>query len=1139
MNLCFNMLDGRALVAGVAISLASVAAVASGPAKEPVDFINPLIGASTSVEFGEGKTFPGAARPFGLVQLSPDTITGGDHTSGYSHEHPTIEGFSFTHMSGVGWYGDLGNLQIMPTTGPLQTRREDNASPFSHDDEIVKAGYYAVMLKRSGIRAEMCAAPRAGMLRFTFPQVGQGRLQVDLARRIGETCRWKKASRQSVTVVDERTVAGWMYCPSEDGGWGHGGGKCTYTLHFCLQFSKAPAAFGIWDKDEVFPGKKSHEGRDVGFYAEFGTTAGEQILCKAGVSFVSDESAKANLAHDLGHWDFERLHRESRAAWTKAVEGLAVEGGTDVQREAFYTALYHTMIDPRAGADIDGTYIGGDGKPHRSPDFTYRTMFSGWDVFRSQCPLLTVIAPEIVNDQVNSLIQLADLSGRNFGRWDILNCDSGCMLGSPAVSVAADAYLKGIRGFDVEKAYAIGKRTVNEVEGKPGWTPGSLSWTLENAYFDHCMALWAEALGKIADARDFAERAQHYRNTFDPAVNWMRARRESGDWTPWQGRAVGGQGCVESNPFQQGWFVPHDVQGLINLLGRERFLADLQEFFTKTPLSFKWNDYYNHANEPVHHVPYLFTYAGAPWLTQHWTRMVMEHAYGAGVKGLCGNDDVGQMSAWYVLSALGLHPVSPVDGVYLIGSPLFTRASVRLTPPYHRGTAFVVEAKNNSAQNVYVQSATLNGKPLTRAWLRHAEITDGGTLSLVMGPQPNQAWGSSRQDLPPSLSGELEFAAPVLSPVQASVASNFTVRVAVCNRGQGPAVPLVAVREGERLLASVEGAMLAPGQERTVELTLRFDTDGTHAVEVFGKRSAPVTVTDDQPPRLTQVAIGAERTQVMAAFSEPLDPPSATAVAHYRLDADRVPRSALLSPDGRSVSLIFAEKVQAGMHTLHAADIADASHAKNVLTEEHCDFSLVDAAVATARTDKEWSDLPMGAPAADDYADLHSKHRVSLFSVSGFAAPRGGEGSLRRLLDGVAARSDDDTGHCAWMDGPGRMVMDLAAEVPVTSVRTFSWHKSDRAPQRFVLYGAGGATLPDAASAVPGPPWVRIAAIDTCTLGHGGKHASAVTGVGGKAIGTYRWLLWVLEPVAGGCAQGTFLTEVDVNVMPLDGNAAR
>ncbi|MCY3017744.1 MAG: GH92 family glycosyl hydrolase [Planctomycetota bacterium] len=1109
-----------------------ITVVAAEPAKEPVDFINPMIGASTNAAYGEGKTFPGAARPFGLVQLSPDTTTGGDNGPGYSYEHPTIEGFSFTHMSGVGWYGDLGNFQVMPTTGPLQTKREDNASPFSHDDEIAQAGYYAVGLKRTGIRAEMSAAPRAGMLRFTFPAAGQGRLQIDLARRIGENCRWKKASRQSITMVDDRTIAGSMFCPYEDGGWGRGGGRCTYTLHFYAQFSKAPTAFGIWDKDEVFKGRKSHEGRDVGFFAEFATTAGEQIMLKAGVSFVSIEGAKANLADNLDHWDFERLRREARAAWATAVEGLTVEGGSDAQKEAFFTALYHVMIDPRAGADVDGTYIGGDGKPHRSPDFTYRTVFSGWDVFRSQFPLLTVIAPGIVNDEVNSLVQLAELSGRGtFGRWDLLNCDSGCMVGSPAISVAADAYLKGIRGFDAEKAFAIGKRTADQVEGKPGWSPNDVSWILENAYFDHCMARWAEALGKRDEAHDFSERAQHYRNIFDPGVNWMHARRADGTWTPWQGRHVHGQGCVESNPFQQGWFVPHDVQGLINLLGRERFLADLEEFFAKTPLSFKWNDYYNHANEPVHHVPYLFTYAGAPWLTQKWTRTVMDHAYGPGVKGLCGNDDVGQMSAWYVLSALGLHPVSPVDGIFLIGSPLFTRASVRLDPKYHRGKLFTVVAKDNAAENIYVQSASLNGAALTRSWLRYGEITDGGTLELVMGAQPNQAWGSARQDLPPSLSGELEYAAPVLSPASASIAKDFTARVTVRNRGPGPAVPFIVLREGERLFVSKENAVLAPNHERTEEVALRFDTDGAHAVEVFGKRSASVDVIDDQPPRLAQVALGANRTQVVATFSEPLDTAPAAAPANYRLDADQVPRSVTLSADGRTVSLAFANEVTAGTHILKVTGIADRSRAKNVLASAESGFSLVEAVVTTARTDKDWNDLPMGAPSADDYADVHAKHHVNLSSVPGFTVPHGGESNLRKLLDGVAAGSDDDTGRCVWMDGPARIVMDLGSEVPVAGVRVFSWHKGDRAPQKYVFYGSAGATMPDATMAAPGLPWACIAAVDTTKLGQGGKHASSIIGVAGKAIGTYRWLLWILEPVADGGKQGSFLTEVDVTVV--------
>jgi predicted alpha-1,2-mannosidase len=285
-----------------------------------------------------------------------------------------------------------------------------------------------------------------------------------------------------------------------------------------------------------------------------------------------------------------------------------------------------------------------------------------------------------------------------------------------------------------------------------GYVPGHVSWTLENAYFDYCTARFADALGKTNDARVLLERALNYRNIYDPAVGNMRARNADGSWTPWKGLTGGGQGCTESNPYQQGWFVPHDVAGLIELMGLDHFLSHLTEFFEKTPSSFKWNSYYNHANEPVHQVAYLFTYAGAPWRSQQWVRFIMDNAYGSGVKGLCGNEDVGQMSAWYVLSALGFHPVAPVDGIYLIGSPLFDKATLRLDPHYHKGSTFTVLAHNNSMQNPYVQRATLNGRPLERAWIKHAEIVAGGTLELFMGPSPNHAWGTAPDVRPPSLS---------------------------------------------------------------------------------------------------------------------------------------------------------------------------------------------------------------------------------------------------------------------------------------------------------------------------------------------------------------------------------------------------
>ena len=731
---------------GLVVFMAAFAARAAS--KPLVDCINPMIGASTSPEFGEGKTFPGAATPFGLVQLSPDTITGGDNGPGYSWHHQTIEGFSFTHMSGIGWYGDLGNFLVMPAVGKLKTERgrkgggDGYRSRFRHQTETVTAGYYAVMLDDYGIRAEMTAAPRAGILRFTFPKSEQSRVQIDLARRVGGT-----SVRQRVNVVDDHTIEGWMQCTPEGGGWGNGGGKANYTVYFSAQFSKPLKKFGVWsatipdgwqrkleDIDrpayreavaaaKVDDGCREMEGKHLGFFTEFATTAGETVLLKAGISFVSVDGARENLEHDIPDWSFERVRQQARALWAQAIAGVQIEGGTDTQREAFATALYHSMIDPRAFSDFNGCYRGADHQVHQSGQFTYRTIFSGWDVFRSQYPLLTIIRPDVVNDTVNSLMQQAELSGRGcLARWEILGVESGCMIGDPAVSVFADAYLKGIRGYDVEKGYQLCRQSV---------------------------------LGPQS-ARDglalLLQRALNYRKIYDPSVGNMRARGRDGSWTPWKGATAGGQGCVESNPYQQGWFVPHDVAGLVEIMGEDYFLSYLTEFFEKTPPSFKWNQYYNHANEPVHHAAYLFTYAGAPWLSQKWARFIMDNAYGSGVKGLCGNEDVGQMSAWYLLSALGFHPVSPVDGVYIIGSPLFDKATVRLDPRYCNGGIFTVVARNNSAQNLYIQSAKLNGIPLERAWIRHEEIVAGGSLEFVMGPAPNKDWGAATGQLPPSLS---------------------------------------------------------------------------------------------------------------------------------------------------------------------------------------------------------------------------------------------------------------------------------------------------------------------------------------------------------------------------------------------------
>ncbi len=732
---------------------ASLALVALGSALAPtrgaelVDCINPMIGATTDRQHGEGKTFPGAATPFGMVQLSPDTITGGDNGPGYTYENTTIEGFSFTHMSGVGWYGDLGNFMVMPTSGPLKTASgreghpgEGYRSRFRHETEMAKAGYYAVTLDDSGVRAELTAAPRAGILRFTFPRNDLSRIQIDLARRIGGT-----STEQEVWIVSDHAIEGWMKCPRAGGGWGNGKGKADYTVYFHAEFSRPFTQTGVWSadipdgwirtRDEVQADRyqarvaaasvtrnvQEKQGKHLGFFTEFATTAGQQVLMKSGISFVSVAGARANLEHDIPDWDFERVRSAARTLWKAALDRVEVAGISDTQKEVFSTALYHALLDPRAIADTDGTYFGADRQDHASGGFTVRTVFSGWDVFRSEMPLLTLIRPDIVTDEINSLMEVTRLSGQGFlPRWEFMGVESGIMIGDPAISVIAEAYGKGIRGFDVQEAYrmsresAIGPKSNRKdlaFYGEHGWVPDSISWTLEDAYYDYCMSRFAHALGKTADEALFAQRAENYRQIYDPSVGSMRARRADGSWLAWSGLTGAKQGCVESNPFQQGWFVPQDVPGLVSLMGEAYFFSHLSELMEKTPPDFLWNDYYNHSDEPVHHVAYLFAAAGRPWLTQKWVRTILDHAYGPGVTGLCGNDDVGQMSAWYVLSAIGFHPVSPVDGIYVIGSPLFGRVTLHLGLGEGART-FTVVAHRQSAQNCYIQSATLNGRPL-------------------------------------------------------------------------------------------------------------------------------------------------------------------------------------------------------------------------------------------------------------------------------------------------------------------------------------------------------------------------------------------------------------------------------------------
>jgi predicted alpha-1,2-mannosidase len=489
----------------------------------------------------------------------------------------------------------------------------------------------------------------------------------------------------------------------------------------------------------IFEGKRELQGEHLGFYTNFSTKADEEVLVKSGISFVSIEGAKENLEHDIDHWDFDKTKTQARNLWNDAIKNVAVTGGTEAEKTIFYTSLYHTLIDPRAFSDVNGDYIGADKKVHQAENFTYRTIFSGWDVFRSQFPLQTIINPALVNDEINSLLQMAELSGREYlPRWEMLNSYSGVMLGNPAVSVINDAYQKGIRNYDVEKAFRYCKNTVNHTgNGELGYANKHISKTLEYAYSDWALATFAALLGKQEIAETHFKKSKNYANIWNDEVNWFRARDESGAWLEWKGKTVHGQGCIESNPYQQGWFVPHDIEGLKTLVGgEEAYRKELISFFEKTPKDFLWNNYYNHPNEPVHHVPFMLNTAGVPHLTQKTTRQICRDAYGTNAYGLCGNEDVGQLSAWYVLAAMGIHPINPGDNIYQITSPVFRSIEINLDSKYYFGKTFRILANNNSEENIYIQSMNLNGEPLDRYWITHQEITEGGLLEMEMGPDP-------------------------------------------------------------------------------------------------------------------------------------------------------------------------------------------------------------------------------------------------------------------------------------------------------------------------------------------------------------------------------------------------------------------
>ncbi len=724
--------------------------------------VDPMIGTvgdeQSQSTHGGGKTHPGACVPGGMVQLSPDTVTGGDNGTGYNYCQNTIEGFSFNHLSGIGWYGDLGNLQIMPTIGntaiksgtneffPLKQGETGWCSEFSHSDETANAGYYSVFLKKYSVKTEATVTPHTGFLRFTYPENQNSHLIFNLSRRIGGKADW-----QIVKIIDSTHLQGTIKCSPKGGGFGHGGGNITYTVHFYLECSKEFESYSIFENEKSLGSLAFAEGENLCIVTNFKTENQEQIIVKTGISYVDIEGAKNNFLQEAQNISFETAHITAFKSWENTLDLINIETDNEKDMELFYTCLYHTLLDPRIHIDVDGRYIGADGKIHTSNKFIYRTVFSGWDVYRSEFPLLTIICPDIVNDQVNSLLSIAVARNSSLPRWELMGNESLCMVGDPGVIVVSDAFVKGIRNYDVKSAYSFAKasctgilenstkpfhciRQNSDFMNKNGFNPEKLSATLEENLADFTMSQFAKAMGIEDDKKLFYKRGMRCKDNFNKKTGFMAPRFENGEFMPIENE-YDDEGCVESNIYQQSWFMPQDIRGLIDLFGKERFITLLENFFSKADFSKLWNEDYNHSNEPCHNVTHYFNAVDLPKRTQYWTRQVQKQAYRKGAYGFCGNEDVGQLSAWYVLSAIGFAQVCPSIPKYELNSPLFKKSTVKLNQAYHNcqvADTFTIECDKNPLDYPYINEIYLNGEKINRTYLHYHEITNGGKLKLKM-----------------------------------------------------------------------------------------------------------------------------------------------------------------------------------------------------------------------------------------------------------------------------------------------------------------------------------------------------------------------------------------------------------------------
>ena len=742
-------------------------ALTSIPAQQFTQYVNPLIGTKNM-----GHTFPGAAAPFGMVQLSPETnqvpmLKDGQYNpetyrycSGYQYEDTTIFGFAHTHFSGVG-HSDLGDFLIMPTTGDLKLEPGDAKNPgsgyhsqYSKNTQKASPGYYEVVLTDYGIKAQLTASPRVGFHKYTFPKTKEAHIILDLMSNIYNYD--SKNVWTFVRVENDSTVVGYR----EATGWAR-----TRKVYFAMKFNRPFTSYGRkryekveyngfyrkFNEDENFP---EFAGRQIRAYFNFDTQNDPEVLMKFALSNVSTEGALKNLNAEIPHWDFNETKKNTETLWEKELSKIEVETLRPEDKITFYTALYHTMLSPIIYEDVDGRYLGLDQNIHTSDGFTNYTIFSLWDTYRALHPLYNIIQQKRNNDFIHSMMAHYDQSvHKALPIWSHYANENWCMIGYHSVSVIADAIVKNTTNLDPQRALeaARASSTLKYYDGIEDYisyhyvpedkSSSSVSKTLEYAYDDWCIAQIATAANHPAAQKEYLERSTYFKNVYNPSTGFMQPRLADGnfkkDFDPMD---THGQGFIEGNAFNYGLYVPQDVSTMIKMMGgKAKFSAHLDDIFN-TEIADQYIEKneditrdgiignYVHGNEPGHHIPYLYNWTDDAWKTQERVRMIMRKMYGPKEDGLCGNDDAGQMSAWYIFSALGFYPVLPGSPYYATGSPLVKSATLHL----ENGKTLNITAKNQSEKNIYVSKIILNGREIKNHTLNHVDLMPGGELVFVM-----------------------------------------------------------------------------------------------------------------------------------------------------------------------------------------------------------------------------------------------------------------------------------------------------------------------------------------------------------------------------------------------------------------------